>query len=613
RTESLPCLATEEFTKDKEVKSGTSESTTSATVPQEENTAVSTSDKISPERAKGEVVAGQIDTAGESSQATERDVARSEFSLEQQSSQELDEESLSMGAYCVTIPPHEHSLLADSEDTSSTTTPSNQQWRWKQPDRGRGALKDGSQLKMLELVSEHSTDTDVEEKHIEKETPKIASDSQSDSSPKAADVCHLHGSLGSAEESAAKGVPCTHKFTCTQCGQAVHETTTGAIRKVKDIESTSKPCLPHVHRKSATIEDIITEKQDDEQDIGVHAEAYRSAQWFYIGSKDELIVWGHRLSPERAQEAKDSRADDVTDLEKSFRKQYDAVTHRMIHRKASIEMYRKILENSFSVEKMVNVNRSKGEFGFRIHGSRPVVVSAIEKGTPAETCGLEIGDIVVSVNGIDVLEASHSDVVRLAHSGSECLRLELVPTCHILEKSKSMDDTGTIICGYLEKKCCNILSDTQEVMWKRRWFVLKTDLYLYSYKNADETELLGAFSLQSCCASIVPGKGSEGSSTIFKISKYLESPQFFADSDEKSAVKWVNALNEASNKLSQVDPFMETTLRRIHVSPDSISNEDASGFLEKFNQRRKMWKQRYFVLKDACLYFYADRSSTTAL
>ncbi|RWS24340.1 hypothetical protein B4U80_10478, partial [Leptotrombidium deliense] len=47
RTESLPCLATEEFTKEKEVKSGTSESTTSATVPQEENTAVSTSDKIS--------------------------------------------------------------------------------------------------------------------------------------------------------------------------------------------------------------------------------------------------------------------------------------------------------------------------------------------------------------------------------------------------------------------------------------------------------------------------------------------------------------------------------------------------------------------------------------
>nr|XP_027195127.1 probable serine/threonine-protein kinase DDB_G0282963 [Dermatophagoides pteronyssinus] len=465
--------------------------------------------------------------------------------------------------------------------------------------------------------------------------------------------------------------PCNqHHFTCSHCGES-----TMPPNLVPIISTTSRfkrRGMPQLSRKSFTVEDVYFDVDDEENDIGVHSETYRSSLWIYIGRKEELNIWNNlnravlnRSTQEYPSKNRkqfrfpriddtnndgsdrnnnnnnntnsstttdtnsisisttQSESEESTASEKNFRQRYETVTHRLIHRKASIELYRRILDQTFTIDKCLTLTRDNNEFGFRIHGNRPVVVSAVEKGTSAQHKGLEVGDIIVAVNGHTVLDSSHSEVVRMAHHGHS-LKLEVASTATALKTETaqaSENEPKVIINGYLSRfidklaEKCSTSRDkmTNPKLWRRRWFVLKSDACLYWYRNPKSLEPIGAISLQGYCAGMV-NECLFGQEHLFRLVGYKTTKcKYLAAIDHATAIQWVKALNQNSIQYSNSDAFIDNTLHNIHRNPLNFINPDCYGFLWKFNQIKMNWKQRYFVLKDACLYFYADANSTTAL
>ena len=114
-----------------------------------------------------------------------------------------------------------------------------------------------------------------------------------------------------------------------------------------------------------------------------------------------------------------------------------------------------LLQIFLEITKRLQIHRAGGEFGFRIHGSRPVVVSAVEEDTPAEESGLEVGDVIMSINGVHVLESSHSDVVKLATG--DVLELELSRTADVVKERENgiFGGPGGLMEGRLWKAARN--------------------------------------------------------------------------------------------------------------------------------------------------------------
>ncbi|XP_070395205.1 serine-rich adhesin for platelets-like isoform X2 [Dermacentor albipictus] len=430
---------------------------------------------------------------------------------------------------------------------------------------------------------------------------------------------------------------------CSQCGDKVRE------HRVPGLYSWERPltrghCLDG--RRSAPCPDYghvrmpapypaadFYDDDEDDEDAGIHSRSYRQTSWLYITREHEMLAWKQHLRGNSRRTRKESSSSSVlsdsspssssssspaqsrssspesTESEREFRRQYVTLTHRMIHRKASLEMYRRMAHRCFEATKTVRIEKSNGEFGFRIHGSHPVVVSAIEKGTPAQSCGLEVGDIIISINGISVLEASHTEVVRIAHAGTEVLVMELARTCHVL--TPKVKEHPPIMWGYLQR----LSSGGRSKRWCRRWFVLKPDNRLYWYKNERDYDVVGAVMLEAVSVGRVVEAGAEHAFKVVKSPGTTSNSNaiYFAADDEEAAGRWISALNQVACIASRGASYMDTVVSNMHSPCGSLADPDCQGYLCKLSQQWKSWKKRFLVLKDACLYFYKDRNAPVAV
>ena len=82
-------------------------------------------------------------------------------------------------------------------------------------------------------------------------------------------------------------------------------------------------------------------------------EPYTSGEWIYIGDFEESHVWRRPDSRDGDDDISETLmkerrgSQESTESEKCFRKKYQAATRRMVHRKSSGEMYKRIQRKSF--------------------------------------------------------------------------------------------------------------------------------------------------------------------------------------------------------------------------------------------------------------------------
>uniref|UniRef100_W8AIV7 Putative serine/threonine-protein kinase DDB-G0272282 n=1 Tax=Ceratitis capitata TaxID=7213 RepID=W8AIV7_CERCA len=296
-----------------------------------------------------------------------------------------------------------------------------------------------------------------------------------------------------------------------------------------------------------------------------------------------------------------------TDSERSFHAKFQVILHRLIQRRCTLEMYHRQRNNNFRVDKSIVVKSESGEFGFRIHGSKPVVVAAIEPDTPAENSGLEVGDIIISVNGIEVLDKNHTEVVKIAHEGCETLELEVARTIGVLMHEQEEPQSQPIYSGYLWRQSGQAKGAPNTKKWVRRWFSLRPDNCLYYYKTEDDNQPVGAMIMAKHTVDHCPPE--VGKPHAFKIDPGEGIPLYVAADSEELSSRWIKLLKQAA---TQTTPWLDNCAQNIYKPPCSIIRPDCFGYLLKLGSRWCGWSKRYCVLKDACLYFYQDANSKTA-
>ncbi|XP_043566117.1 uncharacterized protein pdzph1 isoform X1 [Chiloscyllium plagiosum] len=257
-------------------------------------------------------------------------------------------------------------------------------------------------------------------------------------------------------------------------------------------------------------------------------------------------------------------------------------------------------------ERTVKIAKGTGDYpwGFRIQFSKPILVTEVDTNGAAEEAGLQIGDIVLAVNGTDVTSIPHSEAATLARQGPDILTL-IVGS----DISRCPNTPRPACRGYLHKRTQSGLFKG----WRKRWFVLKHNGLFYYYKNKKDEGKCRPLDVMKLEGAEVAVDTSLGKPFAFKCTLQSRNRMFyFCSTSNQEMKRWLEAMERAVHPVHQNHVWVDVTHHNANLPPLAIKSPDCLGLLYQIDRNKDVWTQHYCVLKDACIYFYAGIRSTHA-
>ncbi|XP_051009640.1 uncharacterized protein LOC127196101 [Acomys russatus] len=257
-------------------------------------------------------------------------------------------------------------------------------------------------------------------------------------------------------------------------------------------------------------------------------------------------------------------------------------------------------------ERTVRLFKGTGDYpwGFRIQFSKPIVVTEVDTNSAAEEAGLQIGDVVLSVNGTEVTSVEHAEAVHLAKKGPDILTMVVGS-----DISRCPNTPWPTCRGYLHKR-----THTGFVKgWRKRWFVLRHDSCLLYYKHRKDEGKWPPLDVIKLEGAEIDIDNSLGKPFVFNCMPQSGSRIFCLCATSNQEMKrWLEAMYKAARPIRQNHVWEDVTLHNSSLPPLAIKHPECLGLLHQLETSTDEWVQHYCILKDGCLYFYASIRSTQA-
>ncbi|KAG1970978.1 pleckstriny domain-containing family A [Pimephales promelas] len=258
-------------------------------------------------------------------------------------------------------------------------------------------------------------------------------------------------------------------------------------------------------------------------------------------------------------------------------------------------------------ERTVKIGKGMGDYpwGFRIQFSKPIVVTEVDTNGAAEEAGLQVGDYVLAVNGIDVTSVPHSEAADLARQGPDILTLTIGS-----DIGRAPNTPRPTCRGYLHKRTQSSLLKG----WRKRWFVLRHDCCLYYYRNKRDEGKSRALAAVSLEGAQVEADTSLGKPFVFRCCPVSGNRVYYLYATSNQEMKrWLEAMGRAVHPITQNHVWVDVTRHNSNLPPLAVKTPECLGLLHQLDRSKDSWVQHYCVLKDGCLYFYTSIRSTCAI